>query len=324
MKKILILGGTGFIGLYLANELILDPTNQVTILARSSPPFLNQLHEKSRSFRVVNRDLSEINVQDKEILNVDIVYYLISASFPGKTWDNGSAEMDLNMQPFFIFFSVLEILDLRPKVVFLSSGGTVYGNAQMPDDRGYTEISQTLPYVPYGIFKLTQENLLSYYWKKAGIPYQIARVGNVYGPNFSDTKQFGVINIWLKQFLNNQNINIYGDGNIIRDYIFIKDLVKRLIFLAEYPETNQIFNLSTCHHISLNQLLDLMRIPYSNVNRLPNRFSDVEKVFLNGNKLEAICNLPVTKLEDGILETSNFEKAKIEKANLSNGKVLPH
>lgn len=319
MKKILILGGTGFIGLYLANELILDPANQVTILGRSSPTFLNQLHEKSRLFRVVNRDLSDINVQDKEILDVDIVYYLISASYPGKTWDNGIAEFELNIQPFFNFFSVLEILELRPKVVFLSSGGTVYGKSQMPDYRGYTENSQPMPYVPYGIFKLTQEHLLAYYWEKAGVPFQIARIGNVYGPNFSENKQFGVINIWLKKLLNNQPIIIYGDGNITRDYIFIKDLVKRLIFLAEYPATNQVFNLSTGNHISLNQLLDLMSIPYSSVNRFPSRKSDVKKVILNGNKLEEICNLTITKLEDGIHETSNFEMNKIEKANLSDG-----
>lgn len=321
MKKFLLLGGTGFIGLYLAKELLKDSHHQVTILGRSAVPFTNELMQSHPNFLFLQKDVAQLDLQDRTILDVDVVYYLVSGSFPGKTWDQGQEELDVNLRPFFQFFSLIGQCELRPRVVFISSGGTVYGRAPLPNHAGYKEDSPTLPYVPYGIFKLTQEHLLSYFLEKNGIPFQIARVGNVYGPNLSAGKLFGVINIWVEHILDNEPIILYGSGTIVRDYIFIEDLVHRLIYLGQCHEENEIFNVSTGVHASLRHILTVLGCPDDHITILAPRKSDVERVVLDGSKLEKLCKLDSTSLEAGINWTLEFEKEKKSGIKFSHGKA---
>jgi len=309
MKNILVIGGGGYVGLKLVKILLNDSLNKVYVLGRKSNSTLELLLQSNSNLEFIQKDLVELKPIDFNFSSLDHIYYLASGTFPTRSWQQPSLEINASMMPFFNLMEALVIANYSSNFTFISSGGTVYGDSPIKEN-GYTEDCPTLPFVPYGIFKRTQEDLLRHYQKKLAFKLYIYRVGNVYGPNESIQKEYGVINIWLKKILANEPLSIFGSGEIIRDYIYIDDLAK-ILSLSETTISVKpgLYNISSGLHPSLNEILELISTITNSpivLDKLDGRGADVYRVVLDGSKFNYQYNFEYTSLEQGIKQTLDF------------------
>jgi len=141
------------------------------------------------------------------------------------------------------------------KIIFASSGGVIYGECgNVPPN----EDSPISPISPYGVSKYAMECYLSAYEKIYGLKYTALRYGNVYGPRQDPYGEAGVVAIFSGKMLNNEEVNIFGDGEQVRDYVYVGDVVKANILCLENGD-NEIFNIGTSKSASVNQLFSEMK-----------------------------------------------------------------
>lgn len=188
----------------------------------------------------IQGDFGNQNDITQALHDIDIVYHLASTTQPKTS----------NLDPIFDIQSnlikTISLLDLirnypNVKIIFLSSGGTIYGEPQL------TQISESNPTEPkcsYGIVKLMIEKYLALYNFLYGVDYRILRLANPYGPGQENLLQ-GVIGAFLMRVLEDQKIEIWGDGSVVRDFIYIDDTIDALILLSNYQGSDRIFNIGS-------------------------------------------------------------------------------
>ena len=304
MLKVLVLGFNGFIGRHLTAELAKKNDISLTVFGRNADfGKLDNLH-------YFQGDFEDTTALKKALENQDIVYNFVSHTIPSSSWDNPLLEIEKNLTP------TLRLIELAAesgvkKICFPSSGGTIYGLQQ----NLLTEESLTEPFSPYGITKRTIESFLQYAKFKHRLNYDIYRISNVYGEGQNIGKGLGFINTTLENIVNNRPVVIYGDGENIRDYIYVKDVVKLLMLsVNKNVKDSDIYNVSSNNPISLNSLIDLIRnvtkIDFS-VTYVPNRLSDNQKVCLDNSKIMKLCSeMSLCSLEEGIKNTYDYLKDK--------------
>mgnify|MGYP001563351232 CR=1 FL=1 len=136
------------------------------------------------------------------------------------------------------------------KFIFASSGGVMYGECgKIPPSEKQTP----RPLSPYGITKHTVEHYLDYYSETYGLKYVAFRYGNVYGPRQDPHGEAGVVAIFINKILADEPMNIFGDGEQMRDYVFVSDIVNASL-IAIHKGENEIFNIGTGGTKSVNQL----------------------------------------------------------------------
>lgn len=242
----LVLGGGGFIGSALRKKLAAYD-KAVTILSRSAPETSLSPNENWVTGDLADTALlSNILTQDQDI------YHLVSSSIPANgNWDVAN---DIHQ-------SVLPTLDLLKlavtqkarRVIFVSSGGTVYGPAaQVPTP----EDSPTTPITSYGVSKLTIENYLRIFAHHHGLSYRVARVANPFGPGQRPLRQQGVIANLMHQALNGHPFQIWGDGSVARDFIHVDDVADALVALANYEGEECIFNVGSGQARTIKSIAD--------------------------------------------------------------------
>lgn len=254
----LVLGGGGFIGSHLSRSL-LDNGNNVTIFERPKlkvSPEVSAAWEKagaSSNLKWIEGDFSNSN-DTKEALNgIDIVYHLISTTLPKNSNDNPSFDIESNL------IGTLKLLDEAVKqgvrkVVFISSGGTVYG---IPNSIPIKEDHPLDPICSYGIAKLAIEKYLYLYHYLHGLNYCVLRISNPYGEWQRSSAQ-GAVSVFLSRAIKNETIEIWGDGTVIRDYIHISDVIDVMLKSLDYNGDCRIFNIGNNRGYSLNDLLSII------------------------------------------------------------------
>jgi UDP-glucose 4-epimerase len=234
---------------------------------------------------------------------IDIVFHLVSTTTPQTS----------NEDPLFdVQSNVLEAIHLLQecvaqsikKVVFVSSGGTIYGN---PDVLPVPEDSPTNPLCSYGISKLTIEKYLQLFYHLHQLDYLIVRPSNPYGPRQNPKNRQGLISVMLDRIARNQEIEIWGDGEVVRDYIYIADLVEAMSLSAFMDSTTRVMNLGSGTGLSINQLIrkvsEVLNVSVR-VNYRPARGFDVPAIYLDIARAKAQLSwAPTTALEDGIQKT---------------------
>ena len=217
--NIIILGAAGFIGTNLAIQLSKNQNNKLTLVDREKYFFQNieKMHLDNAEIR-----LSDLNIKtdfDSLLENQDIVYHLVSTTVPTTSNEHISMELEENI----IFSSNLFEACVRKgikKIIFISSGGTIYGNVK---DCPICETHTTNPITSYGIQKLTIEKLLYLYSYIHGIDYRIIRLANPYGPYQRPNGILGAVTNFTYKALKKETIVVYGNGETVRDYIYIDD-----------------------------------------------------------------------------------------------------
>jgi UDP-glucose 4-epimerase len=190
------------------------------------------------------------------------------------------------------------------KIIFFSSGGTVYG---IPKHIPINENHPTNPICSYGIQKLAIEKYLYLYECLYGIKYGILRISNAYGPRQRPVHEQGAIAVFLYRMLHKQTIEIWGDGSIVRDYIYVGDIVEAAEMVNIYNGPERVFNISGGQGFSLNQILDHLAALTGckpKVNYYPCRQFDVPVNILDNKKaLELLDWHPKTDFTEGLKQT---------------------
>jgi UDP-glucose 4-epimerase len=141
------------------------------------------------------------------------------------------------------------------KIIFLSSGGTVYGKANFLP---ITESHLTNPCCSYGIHKLTIEKYLALFFQLYGLDYTILRASNPYGPHQNIGRNQGLIATTINRIQNGLPLEVWGDGSVIRDYLHVQDLVSAGIRVLNYEGPHKIFNISSGKGRSINEVIQII------------------------------------------------------------------
>lgn len=295
--NIAIIGANGFIGKHLINEL--SENNQYNL-------FLFGRSENSQNHSNFNYSKIDLN-NSVELLqsfkNIDIIYYLASESIPSSTWDNPKSEIENNLLPFINFLECMVQLNCK-KIIFSSSAGTIYGSS----DISLIEDANKKPFSPHGINKLTMEYYLNYFETKHNLKYDVFRISNIYGEGQNTSKGLGIINTFLEKIIAEKEITVFGDGEIIRNYIYIKDVAKALAYSCQSNiETSTIYNLSSDDSLSINEVIEYIKKitnePFK-INYKKTRGSDNPKILLDNTKLKNdFKELKFTPINEGIKNT---------------------
>ncbi len=191
------------------------------------------------------------------------------------------------------------------KIIFSSSGGTVYGECRKPA----TELNPTEPHCPYGVSKLAAEKYIKTYNENHGLRYTIFRYGNVYGPRQDPYGEAGVVAIFSKLLLEGKKAIIFGNGKQTRDFVFVGDVV-RANLLALNSGHNQVINIGTQKETSVNQLFQAMAkiVGYQKpAVKKPARTGELQRSVLNIQLAKKILRwTPQRSIEEGLRETIDY------------------
>ncbi|MDO8954795.1 MAG: NAD-dependent epimerase/dehydratase family protein [Gammaproteobacteria bacterium] len=270
--KCVLIGGTGLIGRPLAVAL-LKQGYEVTILTRDAKK-RSELQSSLPKAEWLIGDLHQSEVLKLALNKADIVFHLASSVNPQTSNDNPILDIESNLIG---SLNLLEQARLNrvKKIIFVSSGGAVYGIPQMLP---IPETHPTQPLSSYGIVKLAIEKYLYLYHHIYGLDYCVLRVANAYGNLVPSNQNFGAVDTFVQQALKNEAIDIWGDGLTIRDYIHVDDIVNALLLTISYQGSEKIFNIGSGSGISLNELIVLIEMGLKHqfpVNYLKGRAVDV-------------------------------------------------
>jgi len=250
--RCLILGGCGFIGANLA-ETLLTEGYRVRIFDTPTASRANLASFESQIDFCSGDFLKEADI-DGALKDVDFVFHLVGTTLPA----NSNYRTVFDVQSNVIASIRLLEATLRhgvKRLVFASSGGTVYGESQTIP---ITEDHPTDPLCSYGITKLAIEKYLRLYRHLHGLDYTILRISNPYGKYQKFTAEQGVIGVFLSRIRENRPITIWGDGSVVRDYIYVEDVANAFVKAITQDSQYRVFNIGTGIGMSLRNLLEMM------------------------------------------------------------------
>jgi len=304
--KIIVLGAAGFIGTNLILKLSQDPANEITAVDKDANYFsdLKSLDIKGLQYKVCQFD-QDSNYE--ELLHgQDIVYHLVSSTMPSNSNQHIPQEITSNIVVSSLIFEACVKENIK-RVIFISSGGTVYGKitkCPIPED------TITYPISSYGVQKITIEKLLYLYKYMYGLDYRVVRLANPYGPYQRPNGKLGVITTFTYKALNKEKINVYGDGSVIRDFIYIDDAVNAIVTLANNECKYSTYNIGSGKGTSVNEALKVIETALGvelAINHTESRPVDVPTNYLDVSRYEKefgkICNCG---LYEGIKRTAIF------------------
>ncbi len=291
--NILILGGTGFIGSKLA-ERFASETHFIRVYSPSAAR--TALPSNTVGITGFIADKGEVTTQ---VEWADLIFHFVSTTNPKTSLNDHYHDVNSNLMP---VLQLLEIMRNNPKkkLVFCSSGGTVYGKSN-----NYL-ISETHPKQPstsYGLVKSTIEEYILYYGVNYGVESLILRPANVYGPKLRSVGEQGIISTLIYNSLQNKVTRFWVNLSNVRDYIFIDDFVEAVQLLVSINATG-VYNIGSSNGYSLSQIINAVQ---QNTNRklliefanelIPDENSNI----LDNKKIkEATGWVPKTKLEEGV------------------------
>lgn len=296
MKKVcLILGGAGFIGSHIAD--ILKKNGYVARVfdcVDKLPPLL-----EDKSAELVQGDFFNFTQWDTLLKDVDYVFHSLSTTIPSTSDSDPVYDIQTNVIGNVRFLNEAVKHNIR-KFIFSSSGGTIYGRKPVP----IAETSSTDPICSYAISKLSLEKYLHYFNYHYGLDYVSLRYGNVYGPGQNPSGMLGAITVFLAKMLKGETITVFGDGNIIRDYIYIDDIQQANLLVLQNETPGHIYNVGTGIGTSINELIKMISQVTglkAVVNRVPARKDDVPANVLDISLIKKDTGWePGVTLKDGI------------------------
>jgi UDP-glucose 4-epimerase len=300
--KILVTGGAGFIGSHLVDRLI-KKGNQVSVIDNLSTGKKENLNPRAEFFLENIRSRSIQTIFSKR--NFDLVYHLAAQVVISKATKNPIKDAKDNI------LGTLNILDVsaryKVKKMFYANSVTCFGE---PDDLPINENHPIQPLSFYALSKYTASIYTNLYSNYYNLPSIINIFANVYGPRQSPFGEGGVIAIFSYKMLKGQPIEIFGNGEQTRDFIFVDDLVDAITLSTNLK--NETFTIGTEIETSINTLFKeiaaLTNYPKKPIYR-PKREGDVLKSVLSIKKAQKMLKFkPNTSLEKGLLKTFQYFK----------------
>jgi UDP-glucose 4-epimerase len=337
-KKVLVTGGAGFIGSHIV-DLLIKNNYEVVIVDDLSSGREENINQKARFYKLNITDqkrLAEVFKQEKpdyichEAAQISVSFSVRDPLFDAQTNILGSLNLlqcCLNQQV--------------KGIVFASSGGTIYGE---PEHFPISENYPFRPQSPYGISKVAIEYYLDFYQKNYNLDYISLRYGNVYGPRQDPYGEAGVIAIFIGKMLKGEIPTINGDGEYIRDYIYVEDVaqanllaLQNMVKLSKVVQEKEkakekekeieskgeataelkfnVLNLGTERGISVNEIFSLLKkiikFPHP-ANYGPPRAGDVRKNILDCRLISEVLDWQLQfDFSAGLEKTVNWFKENI-------------
>ena len=306
--KVTVLGGGGFIGSAIIDRL-LGEGHSIRVFER---PRIDPYRPFTDSEQVewINGDLMSVHDIREAVRGVDAVMHLVSTTLPKSSNDDPIYDVQSNLIASLQLLQVMVEEQVR-RVVFISSGGTVYGQPQyLPiDERHPTE-----PMVSYGITKLAIEKFMVMFQHLHGLKPVILRVTNPYGERQRVETAQGAVGVFLDRIIRGQPSEIWGDGSVSRDYIHVSDVAQAFARALTYEGSQVVFNVSTGKGTPLTELLQIIGevtgLPV-NAQFKPARPFDVPVSVLDNTLAQAQLGWkPVVSLSDGIARTAQWMRSR--------------
>jgi UDP-glucose 4-epimerase len=299
-KNILILGGTGFIGQQLIKRL---HSQQFKIYVIGK---INRTFPELPNVDYYIDSLDNLVLLNELLPHCKIVIHLASGSTPGSSALQPTFEATNNILPTLCFLEILQKYK-HVSLIYISSGGAIYGN---PIVELVKENEPLVPLSYYGAGKIALEKFIIAFCHQSQHNAIILRPTNIYGPEQPYCKGFGIVPTIFQSILNKKPLQIWGDGENIRDYLYIDDFINLLIKLINEPfahNNTSIYNVGAEQGTTLNELCNLIetvtQIPiirqYKNT-----RAVDVKRIVLNCSYLHDDYHwYPYIELKNGLVKT---------------------
>lgn len=304
--KHLILGAAGFIGTNLAIQLSKQEDVDLILVDQKKEYFkkLEELQLRNTELRI--QPFSNNMDFDSLLAGVDVLYHLVSTSIPANSNQQVPQELMSNV----VFTSLLLEACVRhriSKIVFISSGGTVYGKeACCP----LNEETPTYPITSYGVQKITIEKLLYLYHHMYNLDYRVIRLSNPYGPYQRPNGILGAVTTFTERALKDEPIVIYGDGSVVRDFIYIDDAIRAILTITRDDAKHKTYNVGSGYGLSIQELVDIVQSVLkrkSMIEYKQGRNVDVPVNYLDISRYEKeFGQLVFCSIEEGIKRTASF------------------
>ncbi len=251
--RVLVLGGAGFIGQHLCRAL-LESGVFVRCFDLGKPPSGSIALGLENEAEWLTGSIDDSARIVEALDGIDFVFHLVSTTIPETSNRDLPGDLTSNVLP---TLAILEAIRRSPvkKIIFISSGGTVYG---IPRVLPIPESHPTNPICGYGVHKLAIEKYLYYYHHAFGLDYRVLRLGNPYGVvQISDRPQ-GAIGKFVYKALREEHIEVWGDGSVVRDYVYIEDAIEAFILAMRHDGNTRLFNVGSGTGHSLLQILGVI------------------------------------------------------------------
>lgn len=306
MAKILVTGGAGFIGTNLIEDLL---KNHLVIVA-------DNFTTGKRTNLMSGVELYEVDITTPDFTKIvaavrpDYIVHLAAQVSVNLSVTDPLLDLKTNI------LGTLNVIEaarrFQVKKVIYPSSAAVYGN---PLFLPITEKHPINPLSPYGISKHTPEHYFQAYFENYGLNYSILRLANVYGPRQDSQGEGGVVAVFIDRLLTRKQVQIFGDGEQTRDFIFVKD-VARAITAALEKGDHQIFNIGSGQRTSVNRLFEQLKSVAkleADPQYLPPRPGDIpHSVFDITSAVKDLSWEPRLSLASGLAETYQwYEKNRL-------------
>lgn len=250
--RALITGGFGFIGSHLTRYLVQQGWSVTVVDLTGAVPCVPVPMDK---VTVVSGSYHAPDVFEQCGGEIDVCFHLASSVGPAQSNERIAFDIESNLIGTISLLDMLSTKQLR-RFVYISSGGTVYGNTNTVP---IPESFDGLPTCSYGIVKKAVEYYLHLYSRTKNFRYNVIRLANPYGEGQRLNHNQGAIANFIGKIINNAPIEIWGDGSVVRDYIYIDDVVRAIVAAAESQVENRVFNVGSGMGRSLNDIVSILR-----------------------------------------------------------------
>jgi UDP-glucose 4-epimerase len=245
----------------------------------------------------------------RALSGIEVVFHLISTTLPKPSNDNPVYDIETNLVGTLRLLELCRAHRVR-KVVFSSSGGTVYG---VPSSVPIPESHPTSPLCSYGIHKLAIEKYLHLDYALYGLDYCILRSSNPYGERQRTDAAQGAVAVFLDRALRGEAIEIWGDGSVVRDYVYVGDVADAFVRSLSYEGAQRVFNIGSGTGTTLKDLVEKIGALLGRklaVAYRPARRVDVPVNVLDSSAAARLLDWrPRTSLAQGLQRTCDWMRA---------------
>jgi UDP-glucose 4-epimerase len=301
-SKVLVTGGSGFIGSHLI-ELLCKSDVQIDII-----DFVEPSPKMAAPHRYMKVDLvSYLSSSSCDLSRYDYIFHLAGNAHPFPSVENPVKDFNMNLNTTLLFLESLKRIKERPKLINVSSAA-VYGD---PLTFPIKESDPTVPLSPYGVSKLAAENYVSVYSRLYGVSALSVRPFSIYGPRLRKQVVFDLL---TKLHADPHTLEVYGDGKQMRDFLYVKDLVGAMLVVAAQGKGNgETYNIASGTSYSIQEVIDTMcgvlgikpDLRYSGKVRP----GEPEKWIVDIAKIQHTGFKPEVSLQDGLAETIGWFKS---------------
>lgn len=299
MADALVIGGNGFLGSHVVDALahrghtvaafdrfgVLKPQFTAPGVAALSGDFLNAADVRAA------------------VAGRDVVLHFLSTTDPASAEDDPTLDIRTNIMSSVNLFEACADAGVG-QVVFASTGGAIYGDQDLAVFR---EEDITVPVSPYAIGKQAIEGYLRYFRRKRGLASTVFRISNPYGTRQNPAKRQGVIPIFLRRLAQGLPLTVYGDGSMVRDYMYVEDMAQMVADAVTQGARRELYNLGSGVGTSLTELLACIAEATGlepEVRHAPTPSTFVDHVTLDTSRFTAeFGTRPTTPLTEGIRRT---------------------